>query len=622
MRNCADSTIFLFFRPRSGSWCIACVFGILGLMLSSAVANDGLKGRNDIELAAYRGPIDFALLDNNRWCIVANELASSVSLVDLGSLSVLDEMPTAACPNAVVAISEDEVLVSCQNAGRVERIKMEHGKLVRTAFFDVGLQPMGLAIDANRQRAFVGLVASGQIAELDLSTNMVMRKFPTGSWPRTLALSPDGQRLAVGLSGASAIAVHDTQSGEMLYDEPLSGGINIGQLQCSADGTYVYFPWMIYRSNPITQGNIQRGWVLASRVARIRLDGPSYREAISLDVPRLAVADPYGLSLTPNEQRMVVSSSGTHELLVYRLPDVPFIGAGGPGDLIDRRLLADDDLFFRIEVGGRPLAVASLNDEQVVVCNHTLDCLQVVDLKQRAVTQTISLGTAPTDPQARLVHQGMEIFYDARRSLDQWYSCASCHVDGGTNAKAMDTWNDGTELSVKTVLPLVGVGRTAPWTWHGWQTDLDESLQNSFTSTMMGRSASDQDIAALRAYLESLEPPSNPFLGPDQLLTDSAKRGKQLFESSQVGCADCHAGPMFTDGEIHDVGLGSESDKYQGYNTPSLLGLYRKVRFLHDGRAKSLETVLSKYHRPEEIGGGQQLSAEELSDLIDYLKSL
>ena len=43
------------------------------------------------------------------------------------------------------------------------------------------------------------------------------------------------------------------------------------------------FPWMVYRNNPITAGNIRLGWVLASRIARVRLDGPARREAMSLD---------------------------------------------------------------------------------------------------------------------------------------------------------------------------------------------------------------------------------------------------------------------------------------------------------------------------------------------------
>ena len=80
----------------------------------------------------------------------------------------------------------------------------------------------------------------------------------------------------------------------------------------------------------------------------------------------------------------------------------------------------------------------------------------------------------------------MEIFYDGRRSLDQWYSCHSCHQDGGTNARPMDTMNDGTEMTLKTVLPLYHVTETFPWTWHGWQTNLTDAMEKSITSTMQG----------------------------------------------------------------------------------------------------------------------------------------
>jgi hypothetical protein len=176
---------------------------------------------------------------------------------------------------------------------------------------------------------------------------------------------------------------------------------------------------MIYRSNPINARNIRRGWILASRAARVRLDGPADREAISLDVPGLAVSDPHGVALTPNEHRLVVSSSGTHELLVYRLRDLPFIGSGGPGDLVDEKLLRDKDLFYRIPVGGRPMAVRPLSDNRrVLVANHTLDELQIVDIESRKseskqleskqLIGTISLGDRPSDSPAQLlVHRVM-----------------------------------------------------------------------------------------------------------------------------------------------------------------------------------------------------------------------
>jgi cytochrome c peroxidase len=463
-------------------------------------------------------------------------------------------------------------------------------------------------------------MATGQVAELDLLSQSVARRIDAGAWPRYLALSPDGSRLAVGCSGEGSIAVIDTDSGERLYDETLANGINIGHLLTSADGTRVYFPWMVYRTNPISEANIRRGWVLASRIGRVRLDGPAYREAISLDVPRKAVADPHGIAITRDEQRLVVSSSGTHELLVYRLPDLPFVGIGGPGDVIDRQLETDRDRFDRIEVGGRPLGLHMAEDDRTVyVANYLRNSVQVVDIEAKGIVDEISLG-GPAQPS--LAREGMALFYDGRRSFEQWYSCHSCHQYGGVNSRPMDTMNDGSPMTLKTVLPLYHVSETGPWTWHGWQTSLSDAIHKSMISTMLGEPPTEHETHALLAFLETLELPPNPFRTPDGGLSDAALRGKAIFEGPQGGCAQCHNGPHLTDGAIHEVGLGSPDDHYEGYNTPSLRGVYRKTRLLHNGRARSLERVVGDLHRPENVAGEGRLSDQELADLIEYLKSL
>ena len=77
-----------------------------------------------------------------------------------------------------------------------------------------------------------------------------------------------------------------------------------------------------------------------------------------------------------------------------------------------------------------------------------------------------------------------------------------------------------------------------------------------------------------------------------------------------------------TDGQIHDLGLGSPRDRYKGFNTPSLRGVYQKVKLLHDGRADSLEGVLTGPHAPEKVAGTGKLNDDEVSDLVEYLKSL
>lgn len=626
----------------SACWAIALALAPVTQVPAAESLSAGLP-----EQASYRGPVDLIVADDESWIVTLNELSNTLSLVDLRSQQVVTEVECPGRPAACAKLGENELLVTCYESGLVKRWRVvgSAGRptgLQSVADILTGFQPLGVAIHVSSNlddapgiaRAYVSLMASGEVAEIDLADNTLMRRWRVGEWPRYLAVTPDGTKLAVGLSGESSVAVFDLPSGDLDYEEPLTGGINLGHMRCSADGQYVYLPWMIYRSNPIDRGNIRRGWVLASRIARVRLDGPAYREAISLDPPGLAVADPHGLAVTPDQTSMVVTSAGTHELLVYRIAKMPFIGAGGPGDLIDERQLRDRDAFYRIKLGGRPLAVEPSSDNRSVwIVNHTLDVLQQVDLESRQVVATISLGQPAAETAQRIVHRGMEIFHDATRSLEQWYSCRSCHLEGGSNAKPMDTWNDGSGLTAKTVLPLIGVTETGPWTWHGWQNDLDESIQNSFVSTMQGAEATPAEVAAVRAYLASLQQPPNPFqqaldvpsaqssVELDQF-AEQVSQGEVLFHSAEVGCAQCHSGPRYTDGQIHDVGLGGSSDVYDGFNTPSLVGVYQKVRLLHDGRSKSLRDVLTSWHLPSEIGGGAELDDDQIDQLIAYLKTL
>ena len=253
------------------------------------------------------------------------------------------------------------------------------------------------------------------------------------------------------------------------------------------------------------------------------------------------------------------------------------------------------------------------------VANYLKNAVQIVDLRSRQLSGEIELG-GPRQPS--LARLGEAIFYDGRRSLDQWYSCHTCHYEGGTNAVAMDTHNDGSENTFKTVPSLVNVPETGPWTWHGWQTSLHDAMRKSMTETMLGPPPNLEDTRELVAYLTTLEAAPNPFHLSDGRLSAAAERGRRLFALAEIGCIECHRGDHFTDGRVHDVGLGSPQDAYEGYNTPSLVGLHTRVRLLHDGRAKSLEAVLTGPHAPDKVAGQRALTPAELDDLIAYLKSL
>lgn len=566
-----------------------------------------------------RSPVDLVLSPDDKWLVTANQTSDSLSLVDVAAGTVVHELAVGRRPTGLaLAGGGFQVAVTCRDSGEVVVVDAVEGRLRAARTIPLGGQPWGLACDAAGRRAYVALAGLGEVAVLDLATDAVLRRIPVGPWPRHVALSPDETRLAVGLDGDRGLAVVDTRAGQVLFGERFSG-LNIGQLQISADGRQVYFPWMIYRRNPITAGNIRLGWVLASRIARLRLDGPARREALSLDPRGQAVADPYGLRLTHDESRILVTAAGTHELLVFRAAGLPLRDSGGT-DHIEPALLADQERFFRVPLGGRPLGLRVSRDNRwVYVANYLDNSVQVVDLSQRQVVRTMRLG-GPAQPS--LARRGEAIFYDARRSLDQWYSCHSCHYEGGTNNVAMDTLNDGSEQTFKTVLPLYRLAETGPWTWHGWQRDLTAAMNKSLTDTMLGPPPAADDAAALLEFFRQLQPPPNPHRQPDDSLSDAAQRGQAVFVGETAGCASCHSGPQFTDGQIHDVGTGGQSDRYPGYNTPSLRGVYGKVLLLHDGRCTSLDDLLTGPHNPQRVTGLGELTERQRADLIAYLRAL
>lgn len=569
-----------------------------------------------------RSPVDLVLAADDSWLVTANQTSDSASLVRTSDGKLLDEVHVGQHPNAVARYGTNRVLVTARDSGEVTMLQVTGEKLQRLGTVDVGYHPYGVAASPDGKTAYVALSAAAQIAVIDLAEKKVVARIDVGRWPRYLTLSPDGSRLAVGCSGDKGVWVVDTAQRKVAFKKQFRG-FNIAHMQCSPDGKNVYFPWTLYGGNPTTAGSIRRGWVLANRVSRMSLDDPKQTGGLSIDGTGQgrghAAADPHGLAITPDGARMLITAAGSHELLNFRLRDLPLIGIGG-SDHMDPAIRLDKDRFSRIKLGGRPMAVRVGRDSRTAyVANYLDNSVQVVDLQDGKVTRTIFLG-GPKEPS--LARRGEAIFLDGGRSLESWYSCQSCHYEGGGNSETMDTLNDGTTFTYKTVIPLYDVTRTSPWTWHGWQKDFDAAMRKSLTSTMQGPAPSKDDVAALTAYLKTLQPPPNPHRRRDGSISAAAQRGKKVFSSTRAGCAECHSGKYLTDGEIHDVGLGRSEDRYQGFNTPSLRGLWAKVRLLHHGGAKSLDELLRGPHSPEKVTGEGALSDQQRSDLIEYLKTL
>jgi mono/diheme cytochrome c family protein len=302
--------------------------------------------------------------------------------------------------------------------------------------------------------------------------------------------------------------------------------------------------------------------------------------------------DPAGLAVAA-DGRVVVTLGGSAEIATGR---------------------EDDFRLASANVGRRPTGVTIASDSGTAYVLNTFDnSISVVDLHDAKVTHTLSLGPAP---KLSLAERGEQLFYDARLSHDGWMSCHSCHTDGHTNGQRNDNFSDKTFGAPKRVLSLLTSMDTAPFGWLGSAKTLEQQIEKSIVHTMQGKEEVAADVVpALAAYLRTLGPP--PVLAKLRGEEDreAIARGEKIFAAQK--CASCHAPPAYTTPQVVDVGLKDELD-HREFNPPSLLGVGQRRRLLHDARAASLAEVFT--HHGHQLRG--DLSAEEIADLVEFLRSL
>ena len=132
-------------------------------------------------------------------------------------------------------------------------------------------------------------------------------------------------------------------------------------------------------------------------------------------------------------------------------------------------------------------------------------------------------------------------------------------------------------------------------------------------------------LPALQAYQYSISAPKAPAGSFD---ATAAARGKVLF-ASKAKCATCHSGPLFTDviegGKLHPQSASVAIDKdyvkrsaTKQWRVTPLKGIWQHPPYFHDGSAKTLGEVVSRYNQERNL----KVTDTERSDLTEYLKSL
>lgn len=518
-------------------------------------------------------------------------------------------------------------------AGKVLALDANSGK--EQFAVDVGHSPLAPAISADGSILAVCNRFNNNVSLVDVKARKELGRVPVQREPVAAAFSPDGKRLVVAnhLPAMAANADYVTTVVSLINPSTKevastvklpNGSTSLRGVCVSPDGAFAYVTHSLGRYQlPTTQ--LERGWMNTSAITAIDLLGTNTPATILLDDLDLGAANPWGVACSADGLRLLIANSGTHEISIIdrqalheRLARVAKgEKAGVSTSLAD----VPNDLSFLVGIrqrvqlpgnGPRGLCVAG---DKAVAGMYFSDDLAVVSLADSAAAaRTVALGAKAPMSKERT---GEMFFNDAQLCFQKWQSCASCHPDGRADGLNWDLLNDGIG-NPKNTRNMLMCFQTPPSMSLGIRESASAAVRAGLKFIQFAVRP-EEDAQAIDAYITTMQPVPSPYLVKGKL-SDSAARGMKVFKSA--GCADCHPGPLFTDLKTYDLELGEGQDKGKALDTPTLVETWRTAPYLHDGRAASLKDVFTVHNKKDVHGRTQKLSAKDLDDLIEYIRSL
>jgi cytochrome c peroxidase len=266
--------------------------------------------------------------------------------------------------------------------------------------------------------------------------------------------------------------------------------------------------------------------------------------------------------------------------------------------------------------GPRGLAVVG---NKAYAAIYFSDAVTAVDLEPKPGKVVTRWALGPK-PELTVARRGEINFHDASLCFQHWQSCASCHPDARVDGLNWDLMNDGLG-NPKNNKSMLLAHKTPSAMSTGIRATAEEAVRSGITHIQFAVRP-EEDAVAIDEYLKALEPVPSPHL-VDGRLSESAERGKVLFFTERLKCAECHPAPLYTDQKLYDVGTGTAYDRRDTFDTPSLIECWRTAPYNHDGHYTSVKDLLTTGKHGRTAGSElDSLSEQELNDLIEFVLSL
>ena len=434
---------------------------------------------------------------------------------------------------------------------------------------------------------------------------------------------------------AASVSVIDTRTFAVRHILLPNGSTGVRGIASSPDGKSVYVTHTMGRYQlPTTQ--LERGWMNTAALSVFDGATGAYVNTVLLDDVDRGGANPWGVAVTEDGRTLVVAHAGTCELsIIDRAALHDRLAKAAKGEsasgIVKSAEDVPNDLAFLVSIRRRVLAGGNgprgvfLSGRTAITALYFEDAVSLFDLDDpSARAKLVPLGPRPDLSRDR-ARRGEMLYNDGSMCFQQWQSCASCHPDGRVDGLNWDLLNDGMGNPKQTKSELYD-HLTPPTMITGIRKDM-HTCNAAGLIHIQFVTRPEEDVNCFDAYVEKMKPVPSPYLVNGKL-SARAQRGEKLFVKAK--CAECHTPdkkapggePLWTDLKLYDVGLGTATEAGRKFDTPTLAECWRTAPYLYDGRALTMEEVLTTCNPNDTHGETSKLTPEQIKDLAEYVLSL
>lgn len=586
----------------------------------------------------YLSPGEIAVSPDGRWLYVVCEKSDELRMVDAQSGEVVRKVAVGHAPRGV-AVSADgkQIYVANSWADTASVIDAAMFEVVRT--LHTGFEPTSVVADRRGEVLYVANRLSDDISIIDLGSGKEIKRLAAGHGASYLTLSSDGALVycthvypkigAHRTPPESEITVIDTATRRVVERKDLHNVAGVFHLALSTDGK-LGVAAQLRPKNLVPLVHVEHGWAFGDSLTLFGEDVGGTVQ-VPLDELERYFALPFGIAITPDKSKIFVTTAGSDSVTVIDVAALLEFARSSQRPFANNLSASSHYVIGRIHVGQNPRGLAlSPDGNHLYVANRMDDTISVIDTANDHIISTLDLGGARTITPLR---RGEQIFNTARYAFQGQFGCANCHIDSTFDGLQWDLEPDGFGVDIVDNRSIEDLAGTQPFKWNGGNPDLPTEC-GPRTEKYFYRSQSydSQELTDLVTYVYSLPYRPNRYRLSSSELTPAQERGKAIFERAKykdgrtipeyLRCGSCHSGAKYTNRQLFDVASGKPTDRSPQIDTPQLSNVAYSAPYLHDGSARSLEEIWTVFNPRDTHGVTNDLTKDELNDLIEYLRTL